>query len=218
MAVAESKQRSDDRDAYEKAAKIREALVDARLPRKHRRRQIETGGRYERWAAMLEDFRGRLGTGFTAVLLGGNGPGKTQLGVQLLRYACEQFLERDVNYPEITRPGTYYTGMQMFMTLREAFNVEGKTELGQQSLFTCQRLLIIDEFDKPRGTEWEHGKATEVIDERDRMLLETVLIANGTENAIAARLGKSAWSRLTDKMGTGGVAVADWGSFREAVK
>lgn len=134
-------------------------------------------------------------------LIGERGPGKTQMGVALIRDNSER-----------GKVSHYTTAMEIFLALKASYR-SGATESEAEILkrFTNPTLLVIDEMQERGETAWEDRLLTHLIDKRYGSERDTLLISNLKQEDFMAALGPSIVSRLIE---TGGVVNCNWPSFR----
>ena len=72
-------------------------------------------------------------------------------------------------------------------------------EQNKLETFKTSKILVIDDFDKARSTDYGIERLFEVIDYRHSEMLPTMITANLGPDAIAAKYGSSMASRLCDK-------------------
>jgi DNA replication protein DnaC len=172
-------------------------------PRRHADRQ---GLWNDDWKQRLEQIKAKLGTGMLIGIAGPNGPGKTQLGVELMRFNIEKHM----------RSSVYATAMEMFMRIKSVYRKDAReTEESMMECYAQPSLLVVDEVGKRADTTWENNVLFEIIDRRYRNMLDTLLLSNQSSDEFAASIGPGLSSRLNE---TGGIITADWGSFRETVR
>lgn len=153
------------------------------------------------WQTALEKLKARLGTGFIVGLVGIRGPGKTQLGVELMRESTKAL-----------RSAYYCTAMDYFMHIKDAFqNDSEKSQQEAQKFFVKPKLLVLDEVHVRSGSSWEDNMLTDLIGKRYNAVLDTVLISNQTLPEFQASVGPSIMDRLNE---TGGCITCSWKSFR----
>jgi DNA replication protein DnaC len=153
------------------------------------------------WLSALEKLKARLGKGFIVGLVGIRGPGKTQMGVELMRESTKAL-----------RSAYYCTAMDYFMHIKDAFqNDSEKSQQEAQKFFVKPKLLVLDEVHVRSGSSWEDNMLTDLIGKRYNAVLDTVLISNQTLPEFQSSVGASIMDRLNE---TGGVVEAKWKSFR----
>ena len=79
--------------------------------------------------------------------------------------------------------------------------------------FLTPKLLIIDELQEAKGSDFEDRTLTAIIDGRYDRAVDTIIITNLTTDAMGEALGPSIVSRMRE---CGGGIECDWPSFREA--
>ncbi len=186
------------RQAPEVVAAIAEAARAANLPKRHLACDVDRSGR---WGEAEASLRERLGTGCTLALIGGNGPGKTQMAVELAKDAM--------------RAGSkahYTTAVEMIMHFKEAYNPNSKeTERVIMAQYRRYGLLVIDEYHEKRETDWERQILFELINKRYADMTDTILISNLAASGMAGIVGPSINDRMREG---GGIIECNWPSFR----
>lgn len=153
------------------------------------------------WIATKERLCRRLGSGLTVALVGVRGPGKTQIGVEMMKAATL-----------VGRSAYYCTAMDYFMRIKDSFqNDAEKSQSSAQQFFIKPKLLVIDEMHVRSDSAWEDNMLTDLIGKRYNAMLDTVLISNQKLNEFEQSVGASVMDRLNE---TGGVIEARWKSFR----
>ncbi|OQB95236.1 MAG: DNA replication protein DnaC [Verrucomicrobia bacterium ADurb.Bin118] len=179
------------------------ALAASNVPLRHANREpLDRSGP---WNVAYERILGKLGTGFTIVLAGLRGNGKTQLGVELIR----QFI-----LTERRGSALFSTATQFFMAIKAGYDGQGKPEAKVLAQYRRPRLLVIDELAQRRESEWERLLLYELLNHRYNDLTDTLLISNQDVRQAELSLGPAIVSRLRE---TGGIIQADWASYREKV-
>ena len=153
------------------------------------------------WGETARKIAFRLGTGQTVALLGPRGPGKTQMGVAIIRTACARGMG-----------ARYARAMDVFMAVRATYSHPEKTEREVVDYFCEPRLLVIDEMHERGNTAWERQMLTHIVDKRHADLLDTVLVGNQREDGFIEAVGSSVAERIRER---GGIIDCDWGSFRQ---
>jgi DNA replication protein DnaC len=191
--------RSSDDESAARQVKAKELVEESGAPR----RQLEQPDlRGDKWHKKLEEIAARLGTGFLVAFIGGRGPGKTQMAVELIKLAAAGGM----------RP-KYTTAMEFFIAVKGAYRDDQGTP--SEALVIAQysrpRLLVIDEVQERGATPWEDRLLTHLVDVRYREMRDTILIGNLDLESLRTEVGPSIVSRLIE---TGGVVQFDWPSFR----
>lgn len=142
----------------------------------------------------------RIGSGFLAGFLGGRGPGKTQLAVDVIKRACDRLLK------------SYYAkAMDFFLDVRATYNDERLTEREVIAHFVKYDLLVLDEIGVQAETPFENRLLVHLIDKRYDAMKDTILISNLIPEEFTKTVGRSIHERLKE---TGEIIVFDWPSFR----
>lgn len=155
----------------------------------------------DEWRAQYVKLYRLLGSGFTIALVGKRGPGKTQMGVELMRECTAQL-----------KSAYYCTAMDYFMRIKDTFQPDRKeTQADAQKFFAKPRLLVIDELHVRSDSAWEDNMLVDLIGKRYNALLDTLLISNQTSIDFERTVGPSIIDRLNE---TGGIVECTWQSFR----
>ena len=166
-----------------------------------------------RWATTLEQVRKKMGTGCLLALIGNRGSGKTQMAAHLIRDRVDSMpppKERVAGPPRMVR------AMEFFLDLRACYRTAAtQSERDALKTYASPSLLVIDEAHERGESDWENRMLTHLIDRRYSEMLDTILIANLTEEPFKKSMGPSIISRLQE---TGGIVVCNWPSFRTAAK
>jgi DNA replication protein DnaC len=181
-----------------------EKLTDARVPRRYRE-QIQGHQGQGPWHDCGRDFFQRLGKkGVLLAAIGKSGVGKTQLAANIIYNVVRH----------TGRSCLYTTARDFFLDLKACYRADGEPEREVIGEYCKPSFLVIDEYDKRSGSQWEDGMLEHVINRRYGMMKDTMLIANYSQPAFEEALGPANLSRLNEG---GLMAVCDWPSFREAV-
>lgn len=124
-----------------------------------------------------------LMTGKSAIIIGGNGVGKTHLAFASLRFQIEQYV-----------PALYILAFNFFSRIKQSF-MDNSTEQVMRE-YAKVGYLVLDELDKAFGSQTEFVYLYSLINERYNHLLPTVLITNAETSDLAAVIGSSTLSRV----------------------
>ena len=180
---------------------MNEALIaKARCPKRHWNfNKINFQG--PEWAVKADIIeKGFDEGGFMCAILGKRGTGKTQMGVELIRYALS-----------LAKSCIYRKMCEIFMAIKQGYN----SKMSEEDVllpFRRAELLILDEIQERSQSDWENQLITYLIDRRYDDMKSTVLIGNVEVKDAKDSLGASIYSRLIE---TGGVIECDWKSFRK---
>ena len=184
------------RDGLRRAA----SWKDSDVPDRHRDNTAALDGSGP-WAKYWERLIHRLGDGYLAAILGKNGTGKTQIGVEVVGGAIDK-----------GRSARYVKAFDFFLRVRECFR--GKDQTSERAIireYANPDLLVIDEIGKSAETDFEDRALFHLIDKRYDGRKDTILISNRIESEFRALVGSSMISRMEE---SGGFIVCDWESFR----
>lgn len=183
----------------QRQATIADLKIEWDAPFRHEKAKVVKDGP---WGKLLDALTKRLGEGFTVVLFGLNGNGKTQLAVELMRYQIEHRL----------KPAKFTTSMDFFMQVKATYRQDSKlSEEDVVALHSKPSLLVVDETEKRSESPWENNLLFHLGNRRYNDGKDTVLISNLDRDELAAHLGRSLVSRLNE---TGGMIHCDWPSRR----
>lgn len=188
-------------DAKEDLATMEKLRQQWNAPRRHETvTQLDPDAK--EWFAAYEKLRARTGAGFTAALVGKRGPGKTQIAMELMRYATA-----------VGRSAYYCTAMDYFMRVKDTFHPDRKeSQADAQKFFVRFKLLVIDEMNVRSDSPWEDNMLADLIGKRYNALLDTVLVSNESLDEFTKSIGPSIIDRLNE---TAGIIECNWRSFRE---
>jgi hypothetical protein len=200
LSTQEIASRREHADRLARGQVIAELRSNWNAPKRHvAHSQIDLGGE---WGKKLAALKALLGSGFLTALVGGRGPGKTQMAVELMRHTTSQL-----------RPAYYLTATEFFIRVKTTYRDDGrKSESDVLKELRRPKLLIVDEVGKRAETPWENNLLFELINKRYDDLSDTVLIDNNEPAEFCKAIGPSLSSRINE---TGGVIHFNWQSFRE---
>lgn len=188
-------------EADRKRRLIEARIADSGIPALHGGRTEIDADRNPEWKAARDKVLAKLGAGFLVALLGVRGTGKTQIAVQAIVQAANEWVPR------------YERAMDIFLRLRATFSRElaSETERDVIADYCRPHFLVIDEFQERGETEFEQRVLSHLIDKRYAAELGTLLISNQTVERFKASAGESIVDRLRE---TGGIIECTWASFR----
>lgn len=175
-------------------------LHNTGVPARHLKTKLE---KLEPWCEKLDILSQKLNKGgITFALIGQRGTGKTQLAVELIRYAVSHNME--CKYSRV---------MDFFTDVKATYhgNYMARTEGDVVQSYFRPQLLVLDEIQDRGATDWEDRLLTHMLDKRYGALKDTLLIGNQKPEVFASTIGNSILSRL---METGAIMECDWESFR----
>ena len=134
--------------------------------------------------------------GALMLLLGKRGTGKTQLGVEYAKRLIQQTVRRD---GEAELP-VYYTAAASLFSLLRASGDDPRTpsEVTTMRMVQSVPLLIIDEIQERKNSDWEDRTLVNIVDARYGAMLTTILIGNITVENAETSLGASIVDRLVE--------------------
>ena len=186
---------------------IESPFVTCGLGRRHTTKiDLVAGG----WLNKFFDLIEMLGTGAVAALLGKRGTGKTQMAAHAMRWT----IERDP--ANAMGAAMYCNWCDIVDDIKGTFRGDdGPTAESIIADLVKYRLLVIDEVHEGRGTDFEAGLFTKILDARYRDMKDTILISNQDKAAFTAHVGPSVSDRMREG---GGIISMDWESFRGKTK
>lgn len=188
--------------AEERALKVRSKaqtlLEQSHVPTRNLIAPLLVG---DQWKEVLDGLSARLGQGFLFCLCGNRSTGKTQIGVELIRKTCRA-----------GHAGNYCTATEFLLDIKATYKDGAKeTEGSVIKLYRDPRLLVIDEFSKRKGSEWEFTLFFELLNRRYGDMTDTLLICNNQKDELPMVLGDSLLARMSE---TGGIIECNWPGFR----
>ena len=193
-------QRREEHAKVHRASRIKELRAQWNAPARHEANSasLDMSGK---WGTELKRLKAALGSGMFYALVGGRGPGKTQMAFELMKEATEQL-----------RSAYFLTATEFFVEVKDTYHRDTtKTEKDVLARFKQYRLLVVDEVGKRGQSEWENNLLFEVINSRYNAMLDTVIMDNNEMEAFKRLIGPSLVSRLNE---TGNIIVCDWPSYR----
>lgn len=176
-----------------------ESITRAGLPKRHASNaNLDRTGEWGRKETVLQ---AKLGSGFLVALIGNRGPGKTQLGVELIKH----FIKTK------RKQGYFCSATQFFMAVKASYKHETECEEDVINRFVGYGLLVIDEIGQRSETEWENRLLYELLNRRYNAMKDTLLISNQDKATLQSALGSSLASRMDE---TGGIIECNWQSYR----
>lgn len=179
--IAAMPRRPDEEYDRHRFVELMEAAV---CPLRHRKAKPEQS---EEWGDTLDALKTKLTHGYTVILCGARGTGKTQLGVEAIRDAAVRGFT--------ARYDTFYRFTQR---LKETFDKRNLTEAEVVSEYCRPRLLVLDEVGKVNSTEWSQSALFNLIDRRYNSLRDTVIITNHSKAELLTELGASIVRRVSE--------------------
>lgn len=181
--------------------------------------EIELRGK--EWLAAFEIAKPVVASGGILALVGGRGPGKTQMAAELARSGdfpedSRQFTGGDVVLSHRRQTALYRRAMDIFLDLRHAKKAHVKSsEKEELAKLEAVGLLVIDEFQEKGELEWERWAMKNLIDKRYSSSRPTIIIANYTRKELFDEIGESIVNRAQEN---GKSIEFTWDSFRRKTK
>lgn len=138
------------------------------------------------------------------LIVGGRGPGKTQMATYWAAERAKQGKSR----------GRYVKCADLIGEIKAVWQDGGKKAGTEEDVLRKYRetpYLVIDELHERGASDWEARVLVNIIDHRYDDMLATVLIGNFDVEKIDVEINRSIVSRAQE---TGGLIVADWPSYR----
>lgn len=178
---------------------------DAKCPNRASRFLRDTKVRWWEKNEKLAAYRELLATqsrrdgGATIIIYGPQGTGKTILAVDLINTATAD-----------RRHCRFSTAIEMLASMSDARH-EGRMVEVTDYWASAVDVLVVDQFDKLTGADWENRLVFEVLDKRHNNERVTVLVANGTTDEIQKMLGTSMIQRIQE---AGSALECNWPRYR----
>lgn len=186
--------------AIEDAKRTENLVRYARVPKRHWETKFIPEGRFKEWSDKLEFLKTKLGSGVIFALIGTRGSGKTQIGVELIRWAISQG-----SYARFT------TAEDFFQDIKESYDNSKTSEKTVTQRYVRPKLLVIDELDATSGREWEARPMFNLMNGRYNEKVDTILIANYESKQFQLAVGPKICDRICEG---GGIVNCNWPSFR----
>jgi DNA replication protein DnaC len=179
--------------------RAKELMVQSNAPLRHARTHADVAA----WGESYVALRKLVGTGMFSIVIGPRGTGKTQLGVELMRAAAASG-----HQPK------FVTGTEIGLMLKDSFHEKAqRTESQVIASLESPRLLVVDEWDKVKTSEYTNAVLFELLNTRYNKVRDTIIISNHDRNGIVQSLGESLVSRVQE---CGVLVELTNKSFREA--
>jgi DNA replication protein DnaC len=154
-----------------------------------------------KWQHRRDRTIDRIDGGAMVALLGKPGTGKTQIGVEAVKYAAVA-----------GKSALYIRAAEMFMAVREAYGpLATQRERDILKRFVKPWLLVVDDLHERSKSEPENRLLFLILDNRYGAMLPTILCANQSPDELKENIRGPAFDRLDE---TGAIGVCDWPSFR----
>lgn len=164
----------------------------------------------ERWKEYLVDARFLLCGGGIAVFYGGCGTGKTRMSYEIAKV----IKPRAIKVAGLTKemPRLYMTAAEFMEEIRQGYSDKDvASERNTMDKFAQASLLVIDEIDNVIASDFGQRKIKQVVDDRYRKELPTILITNLDRKALAKLLPEPVLDRIRE---CGKGYHFNWQSFR----
>ena len=137
------------------------------------------------------------------MLVGPRGTGKTQLAAEIA-----------YRHPQLTQRYTTLSGL--LQEEKDSWNHKPMLDNFNRPTSPLKEatktgLLVLDEIQEMKGSEWEHSVFVRLFDDRYGDMKRTILIANLEPKAFEEFVGPSIWSRICE---TGLLVECDWEAKR----
>lgn len=172
----------------------------------------------EQWLGQFSVASRCVAKGGIIALLGGRGPGKTQMAAEIARggeWCCDktEFFRGDGLVTITNKTALYRRAMDIFLDLREAAKNHVKSsEKEVLAKLANVGLLVIDEFQERGESDWENRVMKNLLDKRYSSGRPTIIIANLKRGDMGNALGDSIKDRIREN---GTVIEFNWASYRQ---
>jgi chromosomal replication initiation ATPase DnaA len=188
---------ADEEHRRRRVAKI---LDEAEIPELHLRHRPEIGS-HPGWDAVRDRIIGEfIGASRLGVICGRWQNGKTSLAVEVIHAYAEQ--ERTARY--ITAADLH---CRLMLAIRDQ-KPNAETDLLARYIRRVQ-LLVIDEFEKVRETDYASTQLERILRERREWGNDTLIVSNLTPEKLVDRLGPAVAARIPKQF----VYVCTWPAF-----
>ena len=152
----------------------------------------------KRYAGKFDELKTK---GTSLVMLGKPGTGKSHLAGAILQAIMP------------TNTGLYLTSSQLIRAVRNSWRRDSeRSEIEVMRELSSVGLLVIDEIGVQYGTDGERHILFEILDQRYREMMPTILMGNVSPAGLREILGERAFDRLYE---TATTIVFDWDSYRQ---
>ena len=164
-----------------------------------------------RWIEYLKDARFNLCAGGIVVFYGGCGTGKTRMSYEIAKISKPRAVSVSGMSKEM--PRIYLTAAEFMDKLRQGHtDKDADSERNIMEELAQATLLVIDEIDNCIATDLGQRKIEQVVDDRYRKELPTILITNLDRKALAKLLPEPVLDRIRER---GKGYHFNWPSFLE---
>jgi len=194
--ISERMDRAAEHVNAEKLIRAKDLLKASGIPTRHSRapRLMD-----DDWHSALELVASRPDGIW--VVHGKPGTGKTQLGVEAIRAACAD-----------GQSAQWVTTLDLLIALRDCFRADSKRdEIETLNSFTSKKLLVLDEFHRRKGSDWDLKTVFQIVDRVYFKMHRLIIITNQTELEFVASTDPAMVSRIRE---VGGFIDCKWPSFR----
>jgi DNA replication protein DnaC len=205
------KEQQDERDKRSQEAQLAEkGMIDAKIA------QLGIGDRYigndfedyqvktdgqrmaKKTIQQIAELPARFqSSGKTVILHGISGTGKTMLVTILVQELVKQ-----------GRTVEYTTVLRMIRAIRQTFGHKEKNEQEAIDSYAKCSLLVIEEVGVKTATEYENSILFEILDDRYRYKLPTIITSNLDGKQLEAYFGERLWRRFKTQEGI--ILPFDW--------
>lgn len=191
-------------DEGQRQVLVAELRSEAKMPLRHAMTRSAIEGANANWWAALCGLYPRLGKGFLVGLTGVRDTGKTQMGVELIKVMTTRL-----------QSARYCTATEFLLEIKATYGDRERSELDVMNEFRGYKLLVMDEFGKRKGSDWEHLLIFELLNKRYGDLTDTMLISNQLTAEFMESIGDSMASRMKE---AGGIIECDWKGMRDEAR
>lgn len=203
----EAKAALDERNAREmEAQRLEQAQKrastlwnDSNVPLRHAENKALHG---DQWREAAVKARDRIANQGHIALIGGFGTGKTQIAVEMIREATTN-----------GHSALFVTATQLLREIKACYRDETKTtETEVVARYVRPSLLVIDEFHRRKGSDWENEQLFDIVNRRYDALKALIVICNQSRQEFDAAMDGAILDRMNE---TGGIIECNWESFRQ---
>jgi DNA replication protein DnaC len=163
-----------------------------------------------RYAASFDEH---YAAGRCLIFCGRVGCGKTHLACSILReIIAKPFADTATWSTAASHSVKYVTASEFIREIRSTWGKRERSEQDAYSRYAKPHLLVMDEIGLQFGSESERLQIGELIDQRYRSMLPTIVVSNLSKSELPTFLGARGYDRLRENGGL--MVVCDWASHR----